>query len=600
MATPVERWVEEQARLTRPDRIHWVQGAREEMERLVELGIRQEKTGPHPTFQELNASQFPVSYLHRSHPNDVARTEQLTFVCLPGKEDTGPNNNWMEPQEAKAMVRGLFDGCMRGRTLYVIPYMMGHPESPYAKPCIQITDSIYVAVSMNIMTRVGQEAIRRIAGSEDFVKGLHSVGELDPRKRFIMHFPQEHLVMSIGSGYGGNALLGKKCFSLRIASYLGRQEGWLAEHMIIMGLEEPSGQVTYLLGAFPSACGKTNLAMIEPVFPGYKVHTLGDDIAWINVGPDGRLYAINPESGIFGVAPGTSEKTNPNMLKTLKGRRWYPTLFTNTALDLDTRCPWWEGLSGEPPKHLLDWQGNPYEAGKPAAHPNSRFTVSIYNCPSLSKEYDNPRGVPIAGIIFGGRRSNTIPLVCESFNWEHGVFRASTSGSETTTAAAGQVGVVRRDPMAMIPFTGYNMADYFAHWLAVGRRLSHPPKIFTVNWFKKEEECGFLWPGYRENSRVLKWMIDRIHGRVGARETPIGLLPHLRDLDLGDLELPQNRLEELFALKRGEWEKESAEIEQFYSQFGGRIPAELQAQFRKLKAGLGMLGLPDAPREGAA
>jgi phosphoenolpyruvate carboxykinase (GTP) len=599
MATPAERWVEEQARLTRPDRIHWIQGTREEMERLVELGIRQEKTGPHPTFQELNASQFPASYLHRSHPNDVARTEQLTFVCLPGREDAGPNNNWMEPQEAKAMVRGLFDGCMRGRTLYVIPYMMGHPESPYAKPCIQVTDSIYVAVSMYIMTRVGQEAIRRIAGSEDFVKGLHSVGELDPRKRFIMHFPQEQLVMSIGSGYGGNALLGKKCFSLRIASYLGRLQGWLAEHMIIIGLEEPSGQVTYLLGAFPSACGKTNLAMIEPVFPGYKVHTLGDDIAWINVGPDGRLYAINPESGFFGVAPGTSERTNPTMLKTLKGRCWYPTLFTNTALDLDTRCPWWEGLSGEPPKHLLDWQGNPYEAGKPAAHPNSRFTVSIYNCPSLSKEYDNPRGVPISGIIFGGRRSNTIPLVCESFDWEHGVFRASTSGSETTTAAAGQVGVVRRDPMAMVPFTGYNMADYFAHWLAVGRRLANPPKIFTVNWFKKDEENGFLWPGYRENSRVLKWMVDRIHGRVGARETPIGLLPLLRDLDLGGLELPQGRLEELFALKRGEWEKESAEIERFYGQFGGRIPAELQAQFRELKAGLGGLDLAGAPGDGA-
>jgi phosphoenolpyruvate carboxykinase (GTP) len=586
MAKSVERWIEEQAGLTRPDRIYWVQGTREEMERLVEQGIREEKTGPHPTFRRLSGTQFPDSYLHRSHPNDVARTEQLTFVCLPAKEDAGPNNNWMQPEEAKKMVRGLFDGCMRGRTLYVIPYMMGHPDSPYAKPCIQITDSIYVVVSMHIMTRVGTEAIRRIGTTENFVRGLHSVGELDPEKRFIMHFPLEHLVMSIGSGYGGNALLGKKCFSLRIASYLGRQEGWLAEHMIIMGLEDPSGEITYLLGAFPSACGKTNLAMIEPVFPGYKVHTLGDDIAWINLGPDGRMYAINPESGFFGVAPGTSAKTNPNMMATLQGRRWYPTLFTNTALDTDTNSPWWEGLSGEPPPNLLDWQGNPCAAGKPAAHPNSRFTVSVYNCPNLSKEYDNPKGVPISGIIFGGRRSNTIPLVCEGFDWEHGVFRASTNGSETTTAAAGQVGVVRRDPMAMIPFAGYNMGDYFAHWLAMGRRLANPPKIFTVNWFQKNDQCGFLWPGYRENSRVLKWMVDRIRGRVGARETPIGLMPHLQDLELGGLELPQGRLEDLFALKRDEWEQETADIERFYGRFGNRIPAALREHLRRLRAGL--------------
>jgi phosphoenolpyruvate carboxykinase (GTP) len=586
MANSVERWVEEQARLTRPDEIYWVQGTREEMERLVEQGIRVEKTGPHPTFRQLDPAQFPDSYLHRSHPNDVARTEQLTFVCLPDKEDAGPNNNWMPPDEAKQMLRGLFAGSMKGRTLYVIPYMMGHPDSPYAKPCVQITDSIYVVVSMHIMTRVGPEAIRRIGSAENFVRGLHSVGELDPAKRFIMHFPLEHLVMSIGSGYGGNALLGKKCFSLRIASYLGRQEGWLAEHMIIMGLEEPSGEITYLLGAFPSACGKTNLAMIEPVFPGYKVHTLGDDIAWINIGPDGRLYAINPELGFFGVAPGTSPKTNPNMIKTLKGRRWYPTLYTNTALDTDTNSPWWEGLSSSIPPNLLDWQGHPYAAGKPAAHPNSRFTVSVYNCPNLSQEYDNPKGVPISGIIFGGRRSNTIPLVCEGFDWEHGVFRASTNGSETTTAAAGQVGVVRRDPMAMIPFTGYNMADYFEHWLAVGSRLTNPPKIFTVNWFQKNDQCGFFWPGYRENSRVLKWMADRIRGRVGARQTPIGLLPHLRDLDLSGLELAKGRLEDLFALKHDEWEQETASIEQFYSQFGDRIPAALQKQLRALRAGV--------------
>jgi phosphoenolpyruvate carboxykinase (GTP) len=588
MANPVERWVEEQAKLTRPDKVHWVQGTREELERLVEDGLRREKTGPHQTFRALNPSSFPNSFLHRSHPNDVARTEQLTYVCLPDKEEAGPNNNWMEPAEAKRMLRQLYDGCMQGRTLYVIPYMMGHPDSPYAKPCIQITDSIYVVVSMCIMTRVGPEAIRRIGGQENFVRGLHSVGELDPAKRFIMHFPHEHLVMSIGSGYGGNALLGKKCFSLRIASYLGEQEGWLAEHMIIMGLEEPGGEITYLLGAFPSACGKTNLAMIEPVFPGYKVHTLGDDIAWINVGPDGRLYAINPESGFFGVAPGTSNKTNPNMMRTLRGDRFYPTLFTNTALDTATSTPWWEGL-GEPPQGLLDWQGNPWQPGKPAAHPNSRFTVSLHNCPTLSREYDNPQGVPISGIIFGGRRSDTIPLVCEASDWEHGVFRASTNGSETTTAAGGQVGVVRRDPMAMLPFTGYNMGDYFTHWLAVGRRLANPPKIFTVNWFRKDASGAFAWPGYRENSRVLKWMVDRIKGRVGARPSPIGLLPELSDLDLGGLDLPAGRLESLFELKRGEWEKEVAEVEQFYARFGSRMPPALPAQLARLKAGVARL-----------
>ena len=588
MANPVERWVEEQAKLTRPDKVYWVQGTREEMERLVAQGMREEKTGPHCTFQELNPSAYPFSYLHRSHPNDVARTEQLTFVCLPDKEEAGPNNNWMEPGEAKRLVGGLFDGCMKGRTLYVIPYMMGHPDSPYAKPCIQITDSIYVVVSMYIMTRVGPEAIRRIGSQENFVRGLHSIGELDPAKRYIMHFPHEHLVMSIGSGYGGNALLGKKCFSLRIASYLGEQEGWLAEHMIIMGLEEPGGEITYLLGAFPSACGKTNLAMIEPVFPGYKVHTLGDDIAWINVGPDGRLYAINPEAGFFGVAPGTSDKTNPNMMCTLRGDKWYPTLFTNTGLDPASNSPWWEGL-GEPPQGMLDWQGNPWQSGKPAAHPNSRFTVSVRNCPKLSREYDNPRGVPISGIIFGGRRSDTIPLVCEATDWEHGVFRASTNGSETTTAAAGQVGVVRRDPMAMLPFTGYNMGDYFAHWLEVGKRLTDPPKIFSVNWFRKDADGSFAWPGYRENSRVLKWVVDRIKGRVGARSTPIGLLPRLSDLDLSGLELPAGRLESLFELKRGEWEKELAEVEQFYARFGTRIPPALRDQLGRLKAGVARL-----------
>ncbi len=589
MASPVERWVEEQARVTKPDKIYWVQGTEDEIRRLMELGMTVEKTGPHQTFKELNPKFFPNSYLHRSHPQDVARTEHLTFVCLPKKEDAGPNNNWMEPKEAKEMLRKLFDGCMRGRTLYVIPYMMGHPDSPYAKPCIQITDSIYVVVSMYIMTRVGQATLQRIGTSEKFVKGLHSIGELDPQKRFIMHFPQDDLVMSIGSGYGGNALLGKKCFSLRIASYLGRQEGWLAEHMIIMGVEDQEGDITYLLGAFPSACGKTNLAMLDPVLEGYKVSTLGDDIAWINPGPDGRLYAINPESGFFGVAPGTSYKTNPNMMRTLEKDRWYPTLFTNTGLDVDNNAPWWDGISDDMPKKLLDWQGNPYDpkSGKAVAHPNSRFTASVYNCPVLSPQFDNPKGVPVSGIIIGGRRSNTVPLVCEGFDWEHGVFKGSMNGSETTPAAIGEVGVVRRDPMAMLPFAGYTMADYFAHWLRIGKRLSNPPKIFVVNWFKKNEAGKFVWPGFRENSRVIKWMVDRIKGKVTARETPIGLMPHLRDLDLSGLSLPSGTMERLFELKPDEWKKEVQEVEQFYGQFGDRLPGEIRAHFKTLKEKMG-------------
>jgi phosphoenolpyruvate carboxykinase (GTP) len=586
MANLAERWVEEQAALTKPDKIYWVEGTEEGMRRLVEIGIKQEKTGDNPTFSELNQEVFANSYYHRSHPTDVARTEHLTFVCTPKKEDAGPNNNWMEPKEAKQMVSKLFDGCMRGRTLYVIPYMMGNPESPYAKPCIQITDSIYVVVSMYIMTRAGKKVLERISASGRFVKGLHSVGDLDPDRRYIMHFPQDDLVMSVGSGYGGNALLGKKCFSLRIASYQGHREGWLAEHMIIMGVEEKkSGETMYILGAFPSACGKTNLAMIEPVLKGYTVTTLGDDIAWINVGADGRLYAINPEAGFFGVAPGTSEKTNPQMLRTLKSGRFYPTLFTNTGLDLDTNAPWWEGLTDKAPVHLLDWQGNPWDAasGKVVAHPNARFTVSAYNCPTLSKEFDNPKGVPISAILFGGRRSDTVPLVCESFDWNHGVFKASSLGSETTSAAAGQVGIVRRDPMAMLPFCGYNMADYFRHWMNVGSRLKDPPKIFFVNWFKRDAQGLFIWPGFRENFRIIKWMMDRVKGTVPAKETPIGFMPNYADLDLSGLDIPHATFAKLLEVNPGEWQKEIKGIEEFYGQFGDRLPQELIKQLMELK-----------------
>jgi len=581
----VEQWVEEQAKLTKPDRVHWIQGTEEEMRHLVDVGINQEKINAKPTFQPLNQAEFPYSYLHRSHPTDVARTEHLTFVCLPKKEDAGPNNNWMDPAEARKMVIPLYDGCMRGRTMYVIPYMMGHPDSPYARPCIQITDSVYVAVSMYIMTRVGTRVLQVIDERGDFVKGLHSIGDLDPERRYIMHFPQDDLVMSVGSGYGGNALLGKKCISLRIASYLGYQQGWLAEHMIIMGVQDPDGDITYIMGSFPSACGKTNLAMLDPIMKGYKVWTLGDDIAWINIGPDGRLWAINPEAGFFGVAPGTSDKTNPFMMKTLRNDKFYPTLFTNTGLDTDTNSPWWEGLTDKAPAHMLDWQGRPYDAasGANAAHPNSRFTVSIYNCPTLSPEADNPKGVPISGILFGGRRSDTIPLVCESFDWEHGVFRASANGSETTAAATGKAGVVRRDPMAMLPFCGYNMGDYFTHWLSMGTKMAHPPKLFFVNWFKKDSAGKFIWPGFRDNSRVIKWMVDRIKGRVPARQTPVGLMPRMEDLNLEGLSLPDGVIDKLFLLDKAEWKKEAEEIEAFYGQFGDRLPKALAKRLTELK-----------------
>jgi phosphoenolpyruvate carboxykinase (GTP) len=590
MTTYLEQWVQEQAELTKPDKIYWMDGSEEEARKLVQIGMTSEKIAGRDTFTQLNGEIFPNSFYHRSHPTDVARTEHLTYVCLPDREEAGPNNNWMPPDEAKAKLAPLFDGCMKGRTMYVVPYVMGPPDSPYAKPCIQVTDSVYVAVSMRIMTRVGKEAIRRIGVSNYFVKGLHSIGDLDPNRRWIMHFPQENLVMSIGSGYGGNALLGKKCFSLRIASYLGRREGWLAEHMIIIGVESPDGDVNYFLGAFPSACGKTNLALLDPVLKGYKVWTLGDDIAWINVGTDGRLYAINPEKGFFGVAPGTGYNTNPVMVQTLKNDKYYPTLFTNTALNTENNTPWWEGLTDDIPPHLIDWQGTAYDAasGKPAAHPNSRFTVSAYNCPTLSPEFENPKGVPISGIIFGGRRKSTIPLVYESLDWEHGVFAASIMGSETTTAAAHQVGIVRRDPMAMLPFCGYNMGDYFKHWLGFKSRAAHLPKIFMVNWFRKDENGKFIWPGFRDNSRIIKWMIDRVKNRVGAEETPLGLVPRRRDLDFAGLNIDEKRIDQLFEINPDDWKQEIIDIEKFYEQFGSHMPPELISHLNSLKQKLGI------------
>ena len=583
MTTAAERWVEAQASLAEPAHIYWCDGSDGEGWRLLEVGLREETLNG-PVFHELNHKTWPTAYLHRSSPTDVARTEHQTFVCHPDRETTGPNNNWMDPRKAKARLTELSKGAMRGRTMYVVPYMMGHPESPYAKACLMVTDSTYVAASMRIMTRVGSVVLEKLRNRDDFVKGFHSIGDLDPNRRLIMHFPEESLVWSVGSGYGGNALLGKKCVSLRIASWLGYKRGWLAEHMVIMGIENHRGEVTYVTAALPSACGKTNLAMMESALPGYRVWTLGDDIAWLNIGPDGRLWAINPEAGYFGVAPGTSMKTNPNMMRTIKRGAVNPTLFTNVALDTDRNEPWWEGLDGPTPEHLLDWQGNFWTAagGTKAAHPNSRFTAAIDNSPMLSKEYYNPQGVPISAIIFGGRRTKLIPLVVESFSWAHGVFLGARMGSETTAAATGQVGVVRRDPMAMRPFCGYNMADYWRHWLNIGNRLTRPPKIFSVNWFRTGADGKFIWPGFGDNMRVLKWVVERATGTVGAKETPAGLVPRLQDLDLNGLNVPKEKLAPLFEVNMKDWQGEVKDIGGSLKPYRGRLPAEIRNEYEKL------------------
>jgi len=584
MGTPLEKWVDEVARLTQPKHIYWCDGSEGEARKLIEMGMKEERIGLNDIFYELSPKTWRNAYLHRSHATDVARTEQLTFVCQPEKEASGPNNNWMEPKEAKALMTRLTKGCMRGKTMYVLPYMMGHPDSPYAKACVQITDVSYVAISMRIMTRMGRRVVEKIGGGENFVRGLHSVGDFDPNKRYIMHFPEENFVWSVGSGYGGNALLGKKCFSLRIASWQGFKYGWLAEHMVIIGVEDIKGNVTYMTAAMPSACGKTNLAMMESALPEYKIWTVGDDIAWLNIGPDGRLYAINPESGFFGVAPGTSMKTNPNMIRTLKAALIYPTIFTNVALDRDRNEPWWEGLDLPDSKNMVDWQGKSWnpEAGTKAAHPNSRFTVSIYNCPVLSKEYDNPQGVPISAMIFGGRRSHLIPLVTEAASWPQGVFMGARMGSETTAAAAGKVGVLRRDPFAMLPFCGYNMGDYFRHWINMGRLLTRPPRIYSVNWFRVDDDGKFIWPGFGDNARVIKWIVDRVNGRVGARETPMGLVPEIKDLSVAGLNIPKDKLEKLFEVKPPEWKTELQDIRNFLGRFGRHIPYEIQQEYDRL------------------
>lgn len=560
-----EKWVDEVARLTRPSSVVWADGTKEEYARLVDEMLRD------GTLLPLNQRTYPNCYLHRSHPTDVARTEQVTFICTGSREAAGPTNNWMDPFEAKDRVGTLFDGSMLGRRMFVIPYLMGPAGSPRSRVGLMVTDSPYVVVNMHIMTRVGDGVLPHMRHGEDFVAGLHSLGDLSEDRRFILHFPEERLIWSIGSGYGGNALLGKKCHALRIASWEARQEGWLAEHMLILGLEDPDGRVTYLAAAMPSASGKTNLAMLVSRLPDYRVWTLGDDIAWLHVDGQGQLRAINPERGFFGVAPNTSEKTNPSGRAMVRSN----TIFTNVALT-PAGEPWWEGIGSEPPAGLRDWQGNPWQpGGAPAAHPNSRFTVPAEQCPSIAANWEDPQGVPISGIIFGSRRSHVVPLVFEAFDWQHGVYLGSSMETETTAAITGAVGVVRTDPMAMLPFCGYNMGDYFTHWLETGKRLATPPRIFRVNWFRRDPDGGFLWPGYGENVRVLKWIVERIRGTGKAVETPVGWVPTPEALDLDGLDPSRARVRAALSCDRAQWLQALDERRPFFEQFGQRLPREI-------------------------
>jgi phosphoenolpyruvate carboxykinase (GTP) len=567
----MEAWVDQAAQLTKPDRIVFCDGSEAENQVILQEMIRQSDS------LHLNPKTYPHCYLHRSNPSDVARTEHLTFICMPEKDDVGPTNNWMDPGGAKYKVGQLLNGSMRGRTMYVVPYIMGPVDSPLSKVGVEVTDSPYVVANMRIMARIGRVATDRLGSSSDFVPGLHSLGDLDPLHRYIAHFPEERLIWSVGSGYGGNALLGKKCFALRIASYMARQQGWMAEHMLILGLESPNRKVTYMAAAFPSACGKTNLAMMVSALEqqGYKVWTIGDDIAWMHVGADGYLHAINPEAGFFGVAPGTGMKTNPNVMRALSRN----TIFTNVALTPDHE-PWWEGIGGEHPDGLITWRGEKWDASKgAAAHPNSRYTVSAQQSPSISPQFEAPEGVPISAFIFGGRRARLAPLVYEAFDWQHGVYVGATMASETTAAATGNVGITRRDPMAMLPFCGYNMADYFQHWLDMRKRIPHPPKIFHVNWFRKGSDGKFLWPGYGDNVRVLKWILERVEGRGEAEETPIGFVPTRNALTLDGMQLPEETLRELFRVDADDWELDLADTREFFAKFGGRLPAPLREEY---------------------
>ena len=580
----VLKFVEDSAKLTKPDEIVWIDGSEAQLNALREQAVA---TGE---LIKLNEELLPGCYLHRTAVNDVARVEDRTFICSRRKEDAGPTNNWMDPQEAYEKVGKIFDGSMKGRTMYVIPYSMGAIGSPFAKAGIELTDSIYVVLNMNIMTRIGKRVLDVLGDSNDFVRGLHSKADIDETKRYILHFPEDNTIWSVNSGYGGNVLLGKKCFALRIASYQGKNEGWMAEHMLILGIENPQGEIKYIAAAFPSACGKTNLAMLIPPESyrekGYKVWCVGDDIAWIRIGEDGRLWAVNPENGFFGVAPGTNMKSNPNALISTKKN----TIFTNVAHNLDNNTVWWEGLDKNPPENAVDWKGNPWN-GKTSdvkgAHPNSRFTAPAVNCPCISSEFEAPKGVPLSAIVFGGRRAKTAPLVYQARDWEHGVFVGSIMASETTAAAAGAVGVVRRDPMAMLPFCGYHMGDYFQHWLDMGKKLGDKaPKIFNVNWFRTDAEGHFIWPGFGDNLRVLEWILKRCENAVDAKETAIGYVPNTDDINLDGLDLTKETLAGLLTVDKEMWKQDADGITEFYKKFGDKLPKELSAELETLKSNL--------------
>ena len=579
----VNAWLDEVIQLVKPDAVELITGEKEQLDRLTAEAV---STGE---FITLNQEKLPGCYLHRSDPNDVARVESRTFICSKKEEDAGPTNNWMDPQEMYAKLHKLYDGAMKGRTMYVIPYSMSIVGSPFAKYGIEVTDSIYVVISMNIMTRIGNPVLEALGTDGDFIKGLHAKADLNPEERYIVQFPEDNTIMSINSGYGGNVLLGKKCFALRIASYLGRKEDWMAEHMLILGIQNPQGEIRYVTAAFPSACGKTNLAMLVPPEEyqkkGYKVWTVGDDIAWLRIGPDGRLWAVNPENGFFGVAPGTSAKSNPNALASTAKN----TLFTNVVLNKDDNTVWWEGMNKTPPTNAEDWQGRPWNgetATEKGAHPNSRFTAPAKNCPCISPEFDNPQGVPISAIIFGGRRAKTAPLVYQSRSWQHGVFVGSIMASETTAAATGAVGVLRRDPMAMRPFCGYHMGDYWQHWLDMGEKIPNPPKIFNVNWFRTDDDGNFLWPGFGDNLRVLEWILKRCFDEVDAQETPIGYEPYPTDINLEGTDVSLETLTGLLGVDKALWMEDVQNIEAFYQDFGDKLPPAMREELETLKKNL--------------